>query len=61
MATVTQQVIDMISALPDEVGYDEIMAELYFKQKVDQSLKQVEEGKVVPHEEVKERMSKWIK
>lgn len=61
MATVKQQVIEMISALPDEVGYDEIMAELYFKQKVDQSLKQVEEGKVVPHEEVKERMSKWIK
>jgi len=61
MSKIKEEVIKMISNLPDEVGYDEIMAEIYFKQKVDKSLVQVEEGKVISHEETKKRMSKWIK
>jgi predicted transcriptional regulator len=51
----------MIKQLPDEVSYDDIMAEIYFRQKVDKSLKQIDEGKVISHEEVKQRISKWIK
>jgi predicted transcriptional regulator len=61
MLNVKQEVIDMIKKLPEGVDYDEIMAEIYFKQKVDKSLKQIDEGKVIPHEEVKKRMSRWIK
>ena len=60
MATIKQEVIEMINNLPDEVDYDEIMAEIYFRQKVDKSLKQIDEGKVIPHEEVKQKLSKWI-
>lgn len=51
----------MISSLPDGVDYDEIMAEIYFRKKVDKSLKQIEEGKIIPHEEAVKRLSKWIK
>jgi thymidine phosphorylase len=58
---VKHDVIEMIKRLPDEVGYDDIMAEIYFRQKVDKSLKQIDEGKVISHEEVKQRISKWIK
>jgi hypothetical protein len=61
MSKIKEEVIKMINNLPDEVGYDEIMAEIYFKQKVDKSLVQVEEGKTVSHEEAKKRMSRWIK
>lgn len=61
MSTVKQEVIEMINNLPDEVDYDGIMAEIYFKQKVDKSLKQIDEGKVISHEEAKKRMSRWIK
>ena len=61
MQTVKQEVVRMVSNLPDEVGYDEIMSEIYFRQKVDKSLKQIEEGKVISHEEAKKRISKWIK
>ncbi len=32
MATIKQQVMDMISKLPPDVSYDDIMAEIYFKQ-----------------------------
>jgi len=58
---VKHDVIEMIKKLPDEVGYDDIMAEIYFRQKVDKSLKQIEEGKVISHEEVNQRISKWIR
>ncbi len=40
---------------------DDIMAELYFKQQVDAGLKELDEGKGVPHEEVEMRLSRWLK
>lgn len=61
METVKKQVIKLIQTLPDEAGYDEIMGEIYFKQKVDKSLQQIDTGEVLSHGEVKEKMSKWIK
>lgn len=61
MNTVKQDVIEMIRNLPDEVDYDEIMAEIYFRQKVDKSLRQIDEGKTISHQEARERVSKWIK
>jgi predicted transcriptional regulator len=50
----------MIQSLPDEVTLDDIMAELYFKLQVDAGLKELDEGKGIPHEEVEKRMSKWL-
>jgi predicted transcriptional regulator len=61
MQPVKEQIIEMIKALPDDATYDDIMAEIYFRQRVDKSLQQLMEGKVVSHEEVKERISKWVK
>jgi predicted transcriptional regulator len=55
-----QEVIKMIQSLPDEVTIDDIMAELYFKAQVDAGLKELDEGKGIPHEEVEKRMSKWL-
>jgi predicted transcriptional regulator len=61
MPTIKDEVIQMISSLPDEVDYDEIMAEIYFRKRVDKSLKQIKEGKTIPHEEAVKRLSKWLK
>ncbi len=60
MLRVKQEVIKMIRALPDEATIDDIMAELYFKFQVDAGLKELDEGKGIPHEEVEKRMSKWL-
>ncbi len=61
MLNVKHDVIEMIRKLPDEVDYDDIMAEIYFKQRVDNSLKQIDEGNVISHEEAKQRIAGWIK
>ena len=60
MAEIKQQVIQIIQSLPDNVTLDNIMAELYFKLQVDSGLKELDEGKGIPHEEVEKRMSKWL-
>jgi hypothetical protein len=61
MPVIKVEIIDMINRLPDEADYEDIMAEIYFKQKVDRSLQQIEEGKVISHEEAKNSILKWIK
>ncbi len=55
-----QQVIQTIQSLPDDVTLDDIMAELYFKLQADAGLKELDEGKGIPQEEVEKRMSKWL-
>lgn len=60
MAGIKEQVLKMIESLPENITVDEIMAELYFKLQVDAGLKELDEGKGIPHEEVEKRMSKWL-
>lgn len=57
MKGVKQQVINMIEALPEEITIDDIMAELYFMKQVDAGLKELDEGKGIPHEEVEKRIA----
>jgi predicted transcriptional regulator len=57
---VKEQVIDLVRSLPEEVTVDDIMRELYFKIQVDKGLKELDEGKGIPHQEVERRMSRWL-
>lgn len=60
MAKIKQTVIQIIKSLPEDVTIDDIMAELYFKLQVDAGLKELNEGKGIPHEQIEKRMSKWL-
>jgi predicted transcriptional regulator len=60
MAGVKEQVIQMIQSLPEDITIDDIMSELYFKLQVDAGLRELDEGKGIPHEDVEKRMSKWL-
>ena len=61
MAFVKEEVIRMIQDMPKDISVEDIMAELYFRYQVDEGLKQLDEGKGIPHEEVEKRMGKWLK
>jgi hypothetical protein len=37
------------------------MAELYFRQQVDRGLRELDEGKGIPHDQVRDRLQKWLK
>ena len=58
--TTKQVVIEMIERLPDDASVEDIMAELYFRQKVDEGLRQLDSGEGIDHEEAKRRLGKWI-
>jgi hypothetical protein len=60
MRATKEKVIQMIQQLPDDVTVDDIFSELYFKLQVDLGIRDLDEGKGIPHQKVKERMSKWI-
>ena len=51
-AMIKEQVIEMIQSLPEDVSLDRILEELFFKLVIDSSLRQLDEGKGIPHSEV---------
>lgn len=61
MTETKKKAIEIIQKLPDECTLTDIMAELYFRYKVDQGLQDVDKGRIISHEEVRKRMTKWAK
>lgn len=62
MATMTakETVRQILDELPDDASLEDIQYRMYVHQKVNKGLKDLEEGRVVSHEEVKRRMRKWL-
>ncbi|HEX7714170.1 MAG TPA: hypothetical protein VF531_09110 [Bacillota bacterium] len=60
MEGIKHQVIRLIEALPEGATIEDIMAELYFKLQVDRGLKELDEKKGIPQEDVETRFSKWL-
>ena len=59
MAKAKAEAIELIKNLPDDVSTGLIMEELFFKQQVEKGLQDVAEGRVLTHEELKERIARW--
>ncbi|MGB9499681.1 MAG: hypothetical protein ACKVE4_07995 [Dissulfuribacterales bacterium] len=57
MNIVKEEAIRLIDKLPDQATWDDIMYEFYVKKKLEVALEAAQEGRVVPHEEVKNRFS----
>ena len=58
--TAKDVVIEMIRRLPDDATIADIMAELYFRQKVDKGLRHLEAGEGLEHDEAKKRLAPWL-
>lgn len=58
---VKEKVLETILSLPEEFSLDELVERLILLEKVQIGLQQVEEGKIVSHEEAKIKMNKWLK
>ncbi len=56
MATAKQAVQQTLDHLPDQASWDDIMYELYVKQKIEKGLQAANEGRTVSHEEAKRRL-----
>lgn len=56
MATPKETARQLIDHLPEQASWDDIMYELYVKQKIEAGLRAVAEGRAIPHEEMKRRL-----
>lgn len=45
----------LVRSLPEQASWDDLMYEIYVRQKIEQGLRAAEEGHVVPHDEVRRR------
>ena len=60
MPRLKNEVIQMIERLPDEAGIADIMAELYFRLKVETGLKELDEGRGITQTVARDRLKKWL-
>ena len=56
MSSVKEAARNIVDNLPEHAAWDDLMYELYVKQKIEAGLIAADEGRTVPHEEVKARM-----
>ncbi len=61
MATTKDDVLRMIERMPEDASLESMIYELYFRQKVDRGLSELEKGKTLSHQGVKRSVSRWLR
>lgn len=56
-----EEIKQIIDQLPEDCSIEDVQYTLYVRSKINKGLKDIEEGNVITHEEVEERMRKWFK
>jgi predicted transcriptional regulator len=52
MSHVKEALLELAKDLPDECTWDDVMYRIYARQKIEAGLKDAEEERLIPHEEV---------
>ena len=55
------KVLETVNEFPQEFELEELIERLVFIEKVEKGLKQLNEGKTVSHEQVKDKIKGWQK
>jgi len=55
---VREEAKKILDKLPDEASWDDLMYEIYVSKKIEQGIKDADEGKVISNEEAKKRLLK---
>jgi predicted transcriptional regulator len=60
METAKDQVQEILRMLPDTASLEDIQYHIHVRQKIALGLEDVDAGRVVKHEEVQQRLAKWL-
>jgi len=60
MSTVKDEVRKLLDQLPDDVSFEDIQYHIYVRQKLEQGLTDLQEGRVLTQEDLERRMSRWL-
>ena len=55
-----EEIIKIIKEMPENATIEEIMYRIYARAQIEAGLKELDEGKGIPHKEAMERISKWL-
>ncbi len=58
--TPKDKMIAAIQSLPDNATIEDAMERLLFMAKVERGLREADEDKTISHEELREKMAKWL-
>ncbi len=53
--------IEVVNQMPENFQVDDLIEKLIFMEKVEEGLKDIEEGNVIEHSEVIKQVSEWSK
>ncbi|MGH8069378.1 MAG: hypothetical protein ACRERE_29910 [Candidatus Entotheonellia bacterium] len=56
-----QAALKMIEQMPADASLEDIIYELYFRQRVDRGLQDLDAGKTISHEEVQQSLMTWLR
>jgi predicted transcriptional regulator len=59
--TTKEKVIQAVQSLPEDASIEDAMERLFLLAKVERGIQQVDAGRLIPHDQVKERMAKWLR
>jgi hypothetical protein len=55
-----ERVLEVVEELPDDVDLDALIERLYVLRRLELAEDEVASGKLVDHDEVEQRMAKWL-
>ena len=55
-----QQILKAMAELPEDAGVEDALERLYLLYEVEKGLGQAERGELIPQQEVRRRMAKWL-
>lgn len=58
--SVKGDVIKLIQELPDNATIEDILYKLYVRARIEEGVKELDEGKGISHEDAMERIAKWL-
>lgn len=59
-AELKKEMNDLLEELPEDANWNDVMYKIYVRQSIEQGLKDVEEGRVISHEDLKKKFSEKL-
>jgi len=56
-----QQVLEAIRVLPEDASVEDALNRVHLLYKIERGMRQADEGQLISHKEVGQRMARWLK
>jgi predicted transposase YbfD/YdcC len=60
MITAKEQVKELLEVLPDDVTFDDLHYHIFVREKIDEGVRDLEEGRILSENEMEATMKKWL-